>query len=402
MKLLKIMLCIFVLIWLPSALGICVFPACGVSSAPRRGMTEDGVSGSEKAAGCPDAAEFLLCMLAGNLLMWAVFEAVAVPCAFGGAALHTVLLIWSAVIAAILLGCSLKRRIFPVFRFGHRERMAGTACPASDHPAGSRRHDAEILFYAAAALAAVLILLQCAVYIGGMHLDQDDSRYIAEAVDAWENDRIYAVLPQSGSVRTGAWSGDFIKDLVSPWPLWIAAASKLTMMHPATFAHTVCAAYLLLLFYACVYLIGRELFRDSREKPMIFLAVSAFIMMFFAGSLRTSAEFTLLRIWQGKSVFAGVGTAALLLEFLMLYRYAEKPGYGSGEKKVFLLVLLTGAASCLMSGMGVILSLIMIAAFSLWYLIAYRRIRGFLILMLDCLPGIVMGMMTILLHGVTG
>ena len=91
MKLLKIMLCIFVLIWLPSALGICVFPACGVSSAPRRGMTEDGVSGSEKAAGCPDAADFLLCMLAGNLLMWAVFEAVAVPCAFGGAALHTVL-----------------------------------------------------------------------------------------------------------------------------------------------------------------------------------------------------------------------------------------------------------------------------------------------------------------------
>ena len=39
---------------------------------------------------------------------------------------------------------------------------------------------------------------------------------------------------------------------------------------------------------------------------------------------------------------------------------------------------------------------------TLYYGFRRSGLDGFLILMLDCLPGIVMGMMTILLHGVTG
>ncbi|MEE8886445.1 MAG: DUF6077 domain-containing protein [Eubacteriales bacterium] len=389
MVILELLIVIVLLILLPLSIGATIFPEYALS------VEKEESAHNRKSAG---PAAVMLCLVTGNIVMWAVFQLAAVPCTLMKKSLTTAIVIWVTGIAAFIALRSSTCHIYPVLNLteGWRRnpRTGAEGAAAKKH----RDKGLAVLLI----LAAAVILVQCLIYIFGMHLDQDDSRFIANAVDAWQNDRLAGVNAANGNPSPDTIYGDYIKDSISPWSYYLAMMAKLCMIHPAAFAHTVFAPYLLVVSYCICFLLGGQLFMHDRRKTALFVLIYAICLTFFGGSTRTSGEFTLFRIWQGKAVVAAIGIPLIFLEFIWLYRSAEKqalPAERSGFLRIFSILLIADLACCLLSGMGIVLSAMMIGAMDLWYLIAVRKPVRFLLLLLTCAPSVVYALLTLSLKG---
>ena len=137
--------------------------------------------------------------LCGQLLLWAVFQVVAVPCINFRTTFNTLFWIYTAVVV-ILIGCGawvLQSEV------GTRKRWTGNW----------REWLSPFLI-----IACLVIVGQMCVYIFGMHLDEDDARWIAEANDALVKNRMLLHNPATGEY-IGRFVGEMVKDVFSPWSM---------------------------------------------------------------------------------------------------------------------------------------------------------------------------------------
>ncbi|MGN0361339.1 MAG: DUF6077 domain-containing protein [Bilifractor sp.] len=295
----------------------------------------------------------ILSLVAGNLVMWAAFEAVTVPLIFLHADFRIAILFWAVCLGAFVTVYSLAHKRLPLALVqGRGLRNAGIS--------GDRR----TLFLLILFLA--VIVFQCVIYFFSGHFDDDDSRFVAHSVYTWKTNRMLTENPATGELNLGGWNGDYLKDVFSPWMIYIALIARLTGIHPAIIAHTILPVVLLVLSYMVWYLAGSELFENDKRKTILFGFLIGVLQLFFAGSGSTQSEFALLRIWQGKAVVAGLGIPLLQYAFLYLYRNQE-------DERFYWMLLAADWACCLLSGMGIILSTAMIGMYSLWYVIAFRK-----------------------------
>ena len=224
-------------------------------------------------------------------------------------------------------------------------------------------------------LAALVILAQFGLYLLGIHVDEDDSRWLAEANDALESgEMIYH------QYSTGAyWNWVYMpKDAVSPWPIFFAILSRLTFGTRVTIlAHTVFASMELPVMYGVYYLLGCELFRKKESRFMFLLMVSV-INLYYAGTVYTQSVFSLVRIWQGKAVVAAVIIPLLLYLFVRINK--------ENRTEDWLLLGITDAAACLVSGMGISIAAIMILGYGAYHVIAYRSWKRIPLLLLGVVP----------------
>lgn len=237
-------------------------------------------------------------------------------------------------------------------------------------------------------LAIILIIAQMAVYIGGMHLDEDDARWIAEANDALSKNTMFLHNPANGEYL-GRFTGEMRKDVFSPWPMYIAFLTKVTMLRPAIIAHSIYAPVLLMISYMIYYQIGLNLFKHRTEVGS-FLFLAAVINLFFAGNVYTQSVFSLTRIWQGKAVVAAV----VIPLFLLLLINIEKNDNVSN----WIMLFLATTASCLFSGMGIAISLILCTAYG-GYAFICKRFKRLPFLLLAMLPPIIYGLLYFRLRG---
>ena len=137
--------------------------------------------------------------LCGQLLLWAAFQVVAVPCINFRTTFNTLFWIYTAVVI-ILIGCGawvLQSEV------GTRKRWTGNW----------REWLSPFLI-----IACLVIVGQMCVYIFGMHLDEDDARWIAEANDALVKNRMLLHNPATGEY-IGRFVGEMVKDVFSPWSM---------------------------------------------------------------------------------------------------------------------------------------------------------------------------------------
>lgn len=286
-----------------------------------------------------------LTYLSGNLLMWAAFQVLAVPMVY--LRLSFTALFWSytalvAVLTVLGLRCRMKLKF--------------------DKPEVS----------AFLIIALLVVAYQCYVYIFGMHLDEDDSRWIAEANDALVRNRMLLYNPANGEYL-GAFLGEISKDVFSPWCMFIAWMSRATGINAPTLAHTVYAPVLLGLSYIAYYHVGRALFRGRDEQGLFLLMVSV-INLFMAGNPFTQSVFSLTRIWQGKAVVAAVMIPTFLL-YMLRFQAENADGRLAGDTPDNWAGLISAAmAACLLSGMGIAIGLVMIAVLGA-YVVARGLIR---------------------------
>ena len=292
--------------------------------------------------------------LFGQLTLWAAFQVLAVPMVLLRVEYTT--LFWAYLPVALILG------IIGVRRF----RKIKLEKPS--------------IFLI---LAILVILFQCGFYVFGMHLDEDDARWIAEANDALVKNKMLLHNPATGEY-IGRFVGEMVKDVFSPWPFYIAGISKITGIRAASIAHTVYPPFLLGLSYMAYYEMGRQLFKKPPEQG-IFLLMVAMINMFMGGPENdfTQSVFTLVRIWQGKAVVAAIIIPAI---FMLILRIQNEDTVQN-----WLLLTVTTCAACLFSGMGIAISLLMTAVYGAYVVVCgrWRRIPYWL---LSMAPPIVCGL----------
>lgn len=226
-------------------------------------------------------------------------------------------------------------------------------------------------------LTCLLITSQITIYIYGVHLDQDDARWLAEANDALTYGDMF-----TRSYDTGEYIGFFQagRDAVSPWPMMIAIVSRILQTNVSIFAHSVYPAVELILVYCIYWLIAHELFQ-KKEAQLSFVFLAGIVILFYGKTVYNQGTFTLVRIWQGKASVAAVIIPVLYYQFIRINK--------NDELRDWFQVTIIGAAACLMSGMGIAISVVMIGAFGIYNIIAYQRWKKTPIWIVSLIPSII-------------
>jgi len=224
-----------------------------------------------------------------------------------------------------------------------------------------------------------LIMYQISMYIIGVHLDEDDARWLAEANDAKVSDTMFLSNPSTGEY-IGGFIGDMKRDSFSPWPMYFAFLSRLTGIRVAVIAHTIYAPFLLLFSYLVYLRIGKGIF-ERQEERIIFLLMVSVIMLFFGGQKRSEAVVALIRIWQGKAAVAAIGIPAVLSQILVIQK--------EDVPRNWLILAMITLANCLFSGMGIVLSIISVGGYGL-YVVINKRWRRIPYLLIAVLPAVIL------------
>lgn len=240
-------------------------------------------------------------------------------------------------------------------------------------------------------LAAVLALLavQCAAYLAGTHIDNDDARYVANAVAAYETNTMYRYHPNNGTVMK-YFMGEIGKETTSPMMMFYAAVSLIVRVHPTIMIHTVWAVIWVLVSYAVYWMIAACFYPENRRNRLLFLLFVMLLQIFGNTSIYTSSTFTLTRAWQGKALVPAVVMPFLLALFLRRWKdpaYEWYPG-----------LLLCSLAACLCSGMGVYLSAILTAAVTIAAAVKEKSIKTLILGGCCCIPNVVYTGLYLLVH----
>lgn len=224
----------------------------------------------------------------------------------------------------------------------------------------------------------ILILGQAYIYVKYMHVDDDDAFYVGAAVTAVSTNTIFSVNPYTGIeyVRLPA------RYVLSPFFSFCAFISRISGVHPAVTAHVVLAGILIVLSYTVYKLLGEKLFHGESKYAEYFLFFVIIITLFSGYTVYTQGMFTLVRIWQGKAVFCAV--LAPMIWYMMLHIYSERV-----EVADWCLLCLLMCASCMVSSMGIMLGAIMLGIFGIIGIIMDRNAKKFFCTLLCCIPNLI-------------
>lgn len=236
-------------------------------------------------------------------------------------------------------------------------------------------------------LTVIIILTQFSIYFWGQHLDEDDARWLAEANDAIE----YGDM-MTRTYYTGEYQGGFViaKDITSPWAMMWAILARTLHTRPSIVVHTVYASFEILVMYMIYYLVARELF-DKKDSRFTFVFLVTIINMFYAGTVYTQSVFSMVRIWQGKATVAAIIIPLILYHFICINK--------KNELNNWLKLPIICCGSCLLSGMGISLSAIMIMIYGIYNIIAYKNIKRFPLLIVAVAPSIIFSLIYFYLKG---
>lgn len=381
----------------------------------------------------------LTAVTAGTLVVWAVMEICIVPlirlrASFRG----SILVFWTALVLVIfLLGLAAARRLLlsrkkkkhalkaeaeaagkgiaaeTVTEAGNRrepQTMAGPARgtepemkagpatkdappveadPKAKAPAdpsagqGDKRdlwerfHD--LIFLIPLILVLIMVIRGSILY---RHTDDDDTRFVVNAVDMVRTDKMLLTNPATGNALKRP-IRELRKDAIAPWAFYIAMLSEMTGLKASVIAHTFLPCILSILITCALFALGRTIFEKERWKIYAFVTVAWLVNLFGYYSIYSAEAFVMGRLWQGKAVLAGFGIPVLLEIFFRIY---NKPD--TGANYVWLCVAVVGLA--LLSSQSIILTSAAAAFFALAYAIALRKPVILLKMGAACVPNLIL------------
>lgn len=353
--------------------------------------------------------------VSGQMLLWAGFQLLCVPCVLLELEFHYVVYGFGA-LAAVLAAAGVltvvsskgKRTLKLVPEAG---KAAGrgtegekTAChrTVQGKTAGGGRivQVLWVCFFA-------LLLLQLVQAVRLAYGDGDDAYYVAVSAITENADTMYQKLPYTG----GTTKVD-IRHGLAPFPVWIAFLSRVSGIRAVSVAHIAMPLMLLPMTYTIFYLLGKRLFAGRERQLPLFLIFTELLVLFGDYSFYTVENFMLARSRQGKSALGSIILPMMfLLLFLLLERLGEQtgeqqgvrtggqPGARAGEpsrdkpkgqKKhgaaYWVLLCGTMTAGCLCSTMGAFLLCLLLAVTGLCAAVSYRQWRVLPPLALCCVP----------------
>ena len=314
---------------------------------------------------------FLMALPFGYITVWAILEAVTIPVTIAKlpfTVVTVIICVASALLAA--LGAKILLMDRPSFDLKSNIKKltkADIIC---------------ILLFAAVAVYTLYKLLVTFFY------DEDDSRFIVNAVDIIKDNRILASDPVTGRPIWNA-HGDFSKDLIAQWAAFLALGQIGTGLPVAVFAHTVYPYIALVLLFCLVTAILCFCTEGRKDITVILPTLTILLVLLIYGfySLQGSERFIMTRVWQGKASLAGIGICAVILSFLIIDKMTEQD-----KKSIrgFILLLISNIAACFMSSMAVVLGVTIIGSYGLVLGIRRKSIKLVILSAICCIPNVIL------------
>lgn len=302
---------------------------------------------------------FLLQIAAGYIILFGLFELVALPLVWLRQSLDLLIGIYGGALL-VMAGISLiqnRKRVIQIIKEAFCAVSQFTLC----------------------IWAQLLLLLgQAYIYVKYQYTNADDAFFVAAATTAIETNSIFAYNPYTGSAYETLPS----RYVLSPFYAFNAVVSKVTDTHPAIMAHMIFMIVFLFLAYAVYALIGRALFEKNMEKTGYFLVLVSCLNLFAAYSERTSGLVLLIRLWQGKAILAGVLLPLILYLAIRIFLL-------EGKRADWILLFLLMCACCMVSSMGIMLGAVMTGIFGILFAWKNKNMRMIFWSIVCCLPNLI-------------
>lgn len=234
-------------------------------------------------------------------------------------------------------------------------------------------------------IAILMVGLQTYVPFRYMHLDDDDSNFVAKATVTYQTNTLYKYT-DTGEI---AITKDIRHELAT-YPIYTGLISKLIKIHPAVTAHTIFPVIFIPMAYLIYTLIARNLFNEDKKKIAIFITILSFVYIWGFYSYDTNFCFLLYRIWQGKAMVANI---AIPLLWLLYLEYSK-----SGRKNIYwIAIIIAMAGANVLSSMAVPIMSITLFSLTLAYFIKDRKITDFLKSAVSVIPCMICAILFLIL-----
>jgi hypothetical protein len=127
------------------------------------------------------------------------------------------------------------------------------------------------------------------------------------------------------------------------------------------------------------------LFGDESEKKVVFVGIISLIHYFSGYSTYNNGAFLLLRIWQGKALYAAIFVPLLLI---MAFRLFQRE---ASDRWDYIAMAVINCGACLTSGFGIVLTALFGAIISVIYGIAKKSPKKMIAVWLTIIPCAIYG-----------
>lgn len=314
-------------------------------------------------------------LLAGYLLMWAVFEVITVPAVILIQYDNFLFVLRWFMAAAILLSAA-----GLLLWYLREKRRREEIRPVLLSDLSKRRVRLEVRIEWLLFLALVGFQLYMAVTRASF--DGDDAYYVVQSLMAQQNGGMYKNLPY-----TGRSSPLDIRHALAVFPMWLAFVAVKADLHATIVAHVVMPLVLIPLSYLVYYEIAKALFPSHRENVPVFMIIMGMFQIFGNVSIYTNETFFLTRTWQGKAV---VGSFVIpMLFLLLLWLYAGEKDREKRDAGVWFMLVCLNMTAGVCSSIAVFLLAILLAAAAFCLMLVERDVRIPIKLGLTCIPNVI-------------
>ncbi|MBO5208791.1 MAG: hypothetical protein J6B68_05535 [Lachnospiraceae bacterium] len=243
-------------------------------------------------------------LLAGYLLMWAVFEVITIPAVVWIQYHNFSIAMNIFMVVAVLLAVA---GIVLWYMEGKKNEGKTNWLGLGNLKWSEMSLETKIEWF----LLFALVGFQLYMSVTRASFDGDDAYYVVQSLMAQQNDAMYKNLPYTGR------SADLdVRHALAVFPMWVAFVSVKADLHATIVSHVIMPLVLIPLSYLVYYEISKVLFADKRENRPIFMIIMGLFQLFGNVSIYTNETFFLTRTWQGKAV---AGSFVIPMIFLMLF-----------------------------------------------------------------------------------
>ena len=236
--------------------------------------------------------------LSGLFLMLAVFELCSVPCIL----LHKDLVFLTVLVMTVMTVLCVASIIVITYAFADRT--------IKKYFRLSSFEDFKFSDGITWAIFGVVFALQLFLSLYAGRSYADDAAWIGDAVAASSGGEMYAVYP-----FTGAPGGHLLKDIVSPYPMFVAMLSYVSGLHVLVVAHTVLPVFLGIVSCMIYKEIAMRLFEGNIRKIPVFMMIMSMINLLGGYSEYTREVFQGIFAESSEGITAGI---FVLYAFLIL------------------------------------------------------------------------------------
>ena len=269
--------------------------------------------------------------LCGLFLMFAVFEVCAVPCIL----MHKSLVFMTVTVMMVMTVFCIASVIIITYAFATRTVTTYFRLSSFE---GFKLGDAAVWL-----VFGVVFALQLFLSLFAARSYTDDAAWIADAVAASSGGEMYVVYPYTGMA-----GGHLLKDIVSPYPMFVAMLSNVSGLHVLIIAHTVMPVFLGIVSCIIYKEIAVRLFDGNIRKVPVFMMIMSMINLLGGYSEYTREVFQGILAESSEGITAGV---FVLYAFMILCTISQRCSAGNDDN-----------AHESLNGLGVMLFIINTAA----------------------------------------